>query len=58
MAKKLPDPLPELVLSSSDRGISQAISRAVRAGRLAKIAPRIYTSNTADPPEEIIDGLS
>ena len=54
MVKKLPDPLPELVLSSSDSGISQAISRAVKVGKLEKIAPRIYTSNTADPSEEII----
>ncbi len=54
MAKKLPDPLPEVIFSSSDSGTSRAISRAVKAGKLKKIAPRIYTANLADTSEEII----
>ena len=54
MAKNLPDPLPEVVFSSSDSGVSNAIARAGKAGKLKKIAPRIYTSNLADTSEEII----
>ncbi len=54
MAKKLPDALPEVVFSSSDSGISKSVARAVKAGKLKKIAPRIYTSNLVDTSEEII----
>ena len=54
MAKKLPDPLPEIIFSASDSGISRAIAGAVKAGTLKKIAPRIYTSNLEDSPEEIV----
>ena len=54
MAKNLHDPLPEVVFSSSDSGVSNAIARAVKAGKLKKIAPRIYTSNLADTSEGII----
>lgn len=45
---------PEIVLSSSDAGISQAISRAVKSGKLRKIAPRIYTSSLTEPAIAII----
>ena len=38
-------PLPEIVFSSSDPAESKRISRHVKAGRLRKIAPRIYTSS-------------
>ena len=54
MAKKLPDPLPEIVFASSESGLSRAIARAVNAGKLKKIAPRVYTSNLADASEEVI----
>src|SRR5262245_32332958 len=45
---------PEIVFGSSDARRSQAISRALQAGKLRKIATRIYTSNTLDSPEDII----
>ena len=45
---------PEIVLSSSNAGVSQAISRAVKSGTLRKIAPRIYTSSLTEAPEDII----
>ena len=43
---------PEVFLSHA--GVSQAISRAVAAGRARKLAPRLYTTNTEDPPGEIV----
>ncbi|GMQ87772.1 MAG: Fic family protein [Gammaproteobacteria bacterium] len=46
--KKTP-PLPEIVFSSSDPAESKRISRHVKAGRLRKIAPRIYTSSDETP---------
>ena len=45
--------LPEIVFSSSDQAESKRISRHVKAGRLRKIAPRIYTSSD-DLPELLI----
>ncbi len=42
-------PLPEIVFSSSNPAESKRISRHVKAGRLWKIAPRIYTSSTEAP---------
>jgi len=47
-------PLREVVLASSDPKISKQISNLEKAGRLEKIAPRIYTSNLEDSPEAII----
>ena len=44
----------EVVLGSSDSNRPQAIRRDVQAGRLIKLAPRIYTSNLEDTPENII----
>jgi len=41
--------LPEIVFSSSDPAESKRISRLVKAGRLNKIAPRLYTSSSEDP---------
>ena len=53
--EKIPiDNLPEIILSSSQPRTSQMISRAVRAGKLRKLAPKIYSSNLIDPPEIII----
>ena len=34
--------------------ISLAVSRAVKAGRLRKLAPRLYTRDQTDPPETIV----
>jgi len=54
MGKKRSDSWPEIVLSTSDSRLSQALRRAVKAGELKKIATRIYTSNLTDEPSEII----
>lgn len=55
MEKNL-QPLPhsEVIFSSSDAKISQAIHRAVKKGELRKIAPRLYSSNLKDEPKVII----
>lgn len=44
---------PEIVFGSSDSAASQAIRRAIKAGELRKLAPKIYTSNMTDSPEDI-----
>jgi fido (protein-threonine AMPylation protein) len=54
MEKILPDPLPEIIFGSSDTTLSKAISRAVRAGKLRKLAGRVYTANIDDSLEEIV----
>ena len=41
---------PEIVFGSAEPKVSVAISRQVKAGRLARIAPKLYTSNLKDPP--------
>ena len=38
----------------SDRHIARAVSREVKAGRLRKLASRLYTRNMTDPPETIV----
>lgn len=45
---------PEIVFGSSDSRESQAIRRAIQAGVLKKIAPRLYTSNLVDSPVAIV----
>jgi hypothetical protein len=55
MANKSPinlDKLPEIFVSN--RGITSAVSKAVQAGRLRKIASRLYTSNLTEAPEKIV----
>ncbi len=44
----------EIVYGSATPKESVAISREVRAGRLRRIAPKLYTTNLKDPPESII----
>ena len=51
IAKSL-DRMPEAFVS--DTSITRQVSRAVGAGRLRKLASRLYTRNMADPPEEIV----
>lgn len=41
-------------MGSSDPATSRAIARAVKAGKMRKLAPRLYSSNVKDHPEEII----
>jgi len=44
----------EIIFSSSDPSISRKISAADKAGKLKKIAPRIFTTNLLDSEENII----
>ena len=44
--------LPEAFVSHT--AISREVSRAVKAGRLRKLASRLYTKNLGDSPEEIV----
>ncbi|VAW56965.1 hypothetical protein MNBD_GAMMA07-2573 [hydrothermal vent metagenome] len=46
--------LPEIVFSSANTVESKRISRLKSAGRLIKIAPKIYTSNLKSSPESVI----
>lgn len=44
----------EIVFGTKDSAESQAIHRALKSGRLRKLAPRLYTSNLKDSPANII----
>ena len=44
--------LPEAFVSHT--GISRAVSRAVKAGKLRKLASRLYTRNLEDAPEAVV----
>jgi hypothetical protein len=54
MEKKWPLVLPEIIFSSSDPGESRQLQRLVKAGRVRKLAPRVFSSNLTDAPEVII----
>jgi hypothetical protein len=54
MENILPIHLQEVIFSSSLPQISKQISKLEKAGKLRKIAPRIYTPNFTDSPEMII----
>lgn len=45
---------PEIVHSSGLAGSSRKISEATKSGQLRKIAPKLYTPNFEDEPEQII----
>jgi hypothetical protein len=47
---------PEIVLA--DRAASSRISRAVAAGKLRKIGPRLYSSNLDEPLEQLARRLA
>lgn len=51
VAKSL-EHMPEAFVS--DKHIARAVSRAVKAGKLRKLASRLYTRNLVDPPEMIV----
>ena len=51
-ASKMIDELPEVFVS--DTAISRDVSRAVKAGRLRKLASRLYTRNLSEPPEAVV----
>ena len=44
--------MPEAFVSSTE--ISRAVSRAAKAGRLRKLAPRLYTRDLSDAPEAVV----
>jgi hypothetical protein len=44
--------LPEVVLSNSE--LTRVVAREVARGRLKKIGPRLYTTNTTDTPAAIV----
>jgi Fic family protein len=44
----------EIIFSSSDTTVSKHIGKAVKEGKIKKIAPRIYTANLRDSEEYII----
>ena len=54
MEKTKRPPELEIVFGSADTRISTRISRDVRAGRLRRIAPKLYTSNLKDSPQGIV----
>ncbi len=51
-AAKAIDEMPEAFVS--DTTTSREVSRAVKAGRLRKLASRLYTRNLADPPDAVV----
>jgi hypothetical protein len=44
--------LPEVVISNRD--LTKLIAREVKSGRAKKIGPRLYTTNTADSPADVV----
>ncbi len=44
----------EIIFGSSDPNVSRMLSKKEKDGELRKIAPRIYTSNLVDSPENIV----
>lgn len=54
MENILPIHLQEIIFSSSDKAISKQISRLEKAGKIRKIAPRLYSPNFTDSPETLI----
>ncbi len=54
MKNILPIHLQEVVFSSSNAQLSKQISRLEKAGKLRKIASRIYSPNFTDSPEDIV----
>ncbi|MCR5065853.1 MAG: cell filamentation protein Fic, partial [Bacteroidales bacterium] len=44
----------EVVMASSDKITNNFITKMKKEGRLIKIAPKIYTTNLNDSPENII----
>lgn len=51
-AARLLSRMPEAFVS--DKNIARTVSREVKAGRLRKLASRLYTRNMTDPPEAIV----
>lgn len=54
MDKQTPLHLQEIIFSSSDPNISREINKFLRDGKLRKLAPRIFSPNLEEAPEEIV----
>jgi len=54
MEKIIPTYLQPIIFGSSDSTLSKQISQLEKSGKIRKIAPKIYTGNFEDTPEEII----
>ncbi len=54
MENLLPKQIQEVVFSSSNAKLSKQISKLEKAGKLRKIAPRIYSPNFTEGPEVIV----
>src|SRR5215469_7959192 len=52
MGRKSQDAWPEAFVSTASSTV--AVSRAVKAGKLRKLASRLYTPNLTDAPETIV----
>jgi len=50
----LPDFKHEIIFASSEKNVSYQINKALKEGKVRKIAPRIYTTNLHDADEHII----
>lgn len=54
MERNIPLHLQPVIFGSSDQSLSKQISKLEKEGKIRKIAPRIYTPNLQEPPEDII----
>jgi hypothetical protein len=54
MEKDLPNPLPEIIFSSSDSKLSKQISQLEAQGKLRRLARRVYTSNFDESDKDIV----
>lgn len=54
MENKIPIHLQEVIFATSDKAISKQLGKLEKAGKIKKIAPRIYTSNLNESKEIII----
>lgn len=54
MEKNIPLHLQEILFATSDLAESKQLSKLVKQGAIRKIAPKVYTSNFNDSPEDII----
>lgn len=54
MDKDIPLHLQEIIFSSSNTTISRKIARLEKEGKLRKLAPRVYTPNLEESPEDLI----
>ncbi|MCC6725086.1 MAG: Fic family protein [Saprospiraceae bacterium] len=54
MENILPIHLQEIIFSSSDSAVSKQVSKLEKAGKIRKIAARIYSPNFTDSPETLV----